>query len=413
MGSLAPPKLLGDLTCLPSDGLLTIMNSQRSRRRICFVITSLIHYSRNMLVLDELKRRKDVELHVAIGGTTLISRYTSKYGAVRHILERERFGNVHEVHFNLEGDVPIVKAKTAGLGIIEFSTLFNNIKPDLVVVRGDRFEVLAAVIAAAFSNIPIAHIEGGDVSGTIDESVRHAITKFSHIHFPTNGESQKRILRMGEHPDYVFNYGSPDVEVVHKITSPSKNFDMKKTGSGADIDLGREYLMVMYHPVVTELDQVLKNITSLLRAIHGLGMQTLWFWPNADLGSEIISRELRAFNDNEKGHAIRFMRDINPQEFIWLLRNSRCLVGNSSAGIKECSYLGIPVVNVGSRQNGRLRAHNVLNVHHDEGAIRRAIDKQLRIKRYPPSNLYLAKNTSKNIAKTLATVGLYVQKNFV
>ena len=146
-------------------------------------------------------------MHIVIGGTALLSKYSSKNAGVKYILEEEGFENMHEIHFNLEGDLPIVKGKTTGLGIIEFSTLFNNIRPDIVVVRGDRFEVLAATIAAAYSNIPLAHIEGGDVSGTIDESVRHAITKFSHIHFPTNEESRARIIRMGENPKYVFNFG--------------------------------------------------------------------------------------------------------------------------------------------------------------------------------------------------------------
>jgi len=383
------------------------------KRKICFVITSFIHYSRNMLILEELQRRKDVELHIAIGSSALIPRYASKYGTVRQILKQDKFKDIHEIHFNLEGDIPIVKAKTAGLGIIEFSTLFNDIKPDLVVIRGDRFEVLAATIASAFSNIPIAHIEGGDVSGTIDESVRHAITKFSHIHFPTNEESKARILRLGEDPRYVFNFGSPDVEVVYKIASMNHKFEIQKTGSGADIDLNKDYLMVMYHPVITELEQVAENTKKLLNVIHGLGIQTLWFWPNADVGSESISHQLRIFNDQVKDHSIRFMRDILPKEFIWLLKNSRCLVGNSSAGIKECSYLGIPVVNMGSRQNGRLRASNVLNVPHKEKLIKKGIEKQLKMKRYPPSHLYQRDNTAKNIAKTLATVPLYVQKVFV
>ncbi len=386
---------------------------KNSKRKICFVITSFIHYSRNLLILEELRKRKDVELHVAIGSTALIPRYASKHGTVRQILEKDKFKNIHEIHFNLEGDIPIVKAKTAGLGIIEFSTLFNEIKPDLVVIRGDRFEVLAATIAAAFSNISIAHIEGGDVSGTLDESVRHAITKFSHIHFPTNEDAKARILRMGENPRYIFNFGSPDVEVVHKMAKSKNKFDIQKTGSGADIDLNKDYIMVMYHPVVTELEQVTENTKKLLKVIQGLDIQTLWFWPNADVGSESISHQLRIFNDKVKDHKIRFMRDILPNEFLWLLKNSLCLVGNSSAGIKECSYLGIPVVNVGSRQNGRLRAQNILDVPHDEDLIKSGIEKQLKVKRYPVSHLYRADNTAKNIAKTLATVPLYVQKAFV
>src|SRR3989344_1222343 len=160
------------------------MNTKK--RKICFIITSFIHYSRNLLILDELKKRSDVDLHIIIGGTALLSKYSSKLAQVKEILIADGFKNLYEVYFNLEGDNTTIKAKTTGLGIVEFSSLFNNIKPDLVMVRGDRFEMLAGATAAAFMNIPIAHIEGGDTSGTIDESVRHAISKLSNLHFVTN-----------------------------------------------------------------------------------------------------------------------------------------------------------------------------------------------------------------------------------
>jgi len=364
-------------------------------------------------VIEELHKRKDVELHIVIGGSALLSRYSSREAGIVRILNQEGYKNLHEIYFNLEGDLRIVKGKTSGLGIIEFSTLFKDEKPDVVVVRGDRFEVIAATIAAAYANIPIAHIEGGDISGTIDESVRHAITKFSHIHFPTNDEAKDRIVRMGEDPKYVFNFGSPDVEVVSRMAKKDYPIDINKTGSGAEISLNKDYIVVMYHPVTTELKDNAENIKKLIRVIHGLNMQALWFWPNADAGSEEISHQLRIFNDQVKKHKIRFLRDIPPKKFMTLLKNSKCLVGNSSAGIKECSYLGIPVVNVGSRQGARLHAENVLDVSCDEKSIKKAIQEQLKKKRYPASYIYDAGGTSKKIAETIATVELYIQKKFV
>lgn len=388
-------------------------SKRTKKRKVCFVITSFIHYSRNMLVLKELAARPDVELHIVIGGTVILSRYALRGAGMRQMLERDGHTNIHEIHFNLEGDLPIVKGKTTGLGIIEFSTLFNNIKPDVVLVRGDRFEVLAATIAAAYSNIPIAHIEGGDVSGTIDESVRHAITKFSHIHFPTNEESKTRITRMGEDPRYIFNFGSPDVEVVRELAKSDYPFDVHSTGSGAVLDLSQGYVIVMYHPVVSEVSEAGKHARELISAIHDLGVQALWFWPNADVGAETISQEMRRFNDQVKGHKIRFMKDIPPHEFVWLLKNSQCLVGNSSAGMKECSYLGIPVVNIGTRQNGRLKATNVVEVPPEAGKIKAAVKKQIGAGRYAPSKLYSSEKTAKKIAKVIATAPLYVQKGFV
>ena len=388
------------------------MTNKNKKRKICFVITSLIHYSRNLLILDELKRRDDVELYIAIGGTALLPKYASRHTNVKEMLISEGFDNIYEVYFNLEGDNNVVKSKTVGLGIIEFSLLFNNINPDLLLVRGDRFEVLAAATAASFMNIPIAHIEGGDVSGTLDESIRHTVTKLSHIHFTTNEPAKKRVLRMGEKKEYVFNFGSPDIEVVHKIVNGGINIDLSKTGSGADIDSGSDFLMIMHNPVTTELKKTSQNTKMLLEAIYELDIPTLWFWPNADSGAEDISRELRIFKDSVRDHKVRFMRYLPPKEFLSLLKNTKCLVGNSSAGIKECSYLGVPVVNIGSRQSNRLHADNVMDTGNDKKEIKEIIMKQINIGRYPTSDLYKIDNTSKKIAEKLATIELYIQKSF-
>ena len=385
---------------------------QKSLRKICFVMTSFIHYSRNMLIIEELKKRKDVELHLAIGGTALLSRYVSKLASLRALLEADGFTNIHDVSFNLEGDSVVTKAKTTGLGTIEFAHLFGDIKPDVVVVRGDRFEVLSAALAATYMNIPVAHIEGGDLSGSLDESTRHAITKLSHIHFATNEDARKRIIRMGEHKKYVFNFGSPDIDVVKMISKKGSHTDLNQTGSGAFFDSKQKYLMVMYHPVNSEVNKISEQTRELLRAIHELNMQTIWFWPNVDAGSEDISHELRVFNNDVKDHKIRFMRYLPPKKFTTILLNAQCLIGNSSAGIKECSYLGIPVVNIGTRQNNRLKGKNVMTVPHKRNAIKKAVTMQVRTGRYESSDLYLGKNTSKNIATTLATIPLYIQKKF-
>jgi UDP-hydrolysing UDP-N-acetyl-D-glucosamine 2-epimerase len=383
------------------------------KRKVCFVITSFIHYSRNLLILDELKKRKDVELHIIVGGTALLSRYTSKSADVKELLKKDGHTNLYDLHFNLEGNDTIVKAKTTGLGIIEFTTLFHNINPDIVVVRGDRFEVLSGTLAAAYLGIPVAHIEGGDLSGSIDESVRHAITKLSNIHFATNESAKNRILRLGEDPKYVFNFGSPDVEVVDVLEKAKVNFDIKETGSGAIFDLKEGYLMVMYHPDLKDIKNIHLNTKIILKAIHELNIPTLWFWPNVDAGAEDISQELRIFKDEVKGHKIRFMRYLGPREFIFLLKNSLCLVGNSSAGIKESSFLGLPVVNVGNRQNKRLHAQNVMDVPHDTEKIKKAILRQIKKGKYTSSNIYYLKGTSKNIARVVATTKLYTQKTFV
>ena len=386
-------------------------------RKICFVITSFIHYARNLLILEELNCRADTELHVVIGGTALLSKYTPRYGQVRGMLEEDGVRNIHELYFALEGDNRVVKAKTAGLGIVEFATVFNDLKPDLVVVRGDRFEVLSAATAAAYMNIPLAHIEGGDVSGTLDESVRHAITKLAHLHIATNEAARGRLLRMGEDPRAVFNFGSPDVEVAETFAKDTETGarDLASTGSGASLDPGEDFMMVMYHPVWSEAlesGKLRRRTEELLAVVHTLGIPALWFWPNADVGSEEISHTLRVFHDQTERHHIRFMRYLPPRSFISLLARSRLLIGNSSAGIKECSYLGVPVVNIGSRQRGRQRAENVLDVEHESAAIRSAIEQQLAVGRFAPSALYQRDGTARSIATTLASAPLYIEKQF-
>ena len=180
------------------------------KRKICFVITSEIHYARNRLILEELKNNNNVELQIIVAAGALLD----SYGDVIPLLKKDGFSYNAKIVMTIQGGGCISMAKTTGLGVIELSSAFDNLKPDIVVIRGDRYEMLSAAIAASYLNICIAHIEGGDVSGNIDESVRHAITKLSHIHFTTNELSQKRVLRMGENPNYVFNVGSPEVELI-------------------------------------------------------------------------------------------------------------------------------------------------------------------------------------------------------
>ena len=392
-------------------------NTGIKKRKVCFIITSFIHYSRNFLVLEELNKRKDVDLHVVVGGTALLTKYSAKVGHIIDLLSKTGFKNIHEVYFNLEGDTPTTKAKTTGLGIIEFANIFNEIKPDLVVVRGDRFEVLSATTAASLMNIAIAHIEGGDVTGSIDESVRHAITKMSHIHFPTNKKSKERIISMGEDSKSVFDFGSPDIEIIKKLLSDKEiNVDPMVTGSGAEVDIDKDFLMVMYHSVWSESmkdGSVSANTRNLLTAIKDIGMQTIWFWPNFDVGSEEISQAMRNFNDTELDHTIRFMRYLPPKEFLTMLSKTKCLIGNSSAGIKESSYLGTPVVNIGLRQNGRTRAGNVVDAKDTTASIKNAINSQLKHGGYKKADLYSKPDTAKNIAKVVAKHPLYIQKSFI
>ena len=380
----------------------------KKKRKICFVITSGIHYSRGKLVLEELRKRKDIELQIVVGASALLA----NYGAVEPLIERDGFRVDARITMVLEGGNSVAMAKTTGVGIMEFTTIFDNLRPDVVVVRGDRYEILAPAIAAAYLNIPLAHIEGGDRSGTIDESVRHAVTKLAHLHFTSSEEARKRVIRMGENPRYVFALGAPEIEFAAKNGFNATSALVNRLGVGDVIDIEKPFLMVMQHPVTSETGKNKANIEATLHAVNELGIPTIWFWPNVDAGTDEVSKGIRSFRETEDPRHMRFLKYLPPEEFLGLLKKASVLVGNSSAGIKEASYFGTPVVNIGTRQKGRMRGQNVLDVSNDAKAISRAISAQLEHGQYPSSKLYYKKDSSKKIARLLATLPLYTQKVF-
>ncbi|MEK7659988.1 MAG: UDP-N-acetylglucosamine 2-epimerase [Patescibacteria group bacterium] len=378
------------------------------KRKICYIITSPIHFSRGILLLSELSRREDVELQIVVGASAMLD----KYGDVIKLMQEHQLVPAAQITMTIEGGNPVAMAKTAGLGIIEFSTAFQNLKPDIVLLRADRFEVLAAAIAAAYMNITVAHIEGGDVTGSIDESVRHAITKLSHIHFPTNSKAHERILQMGERPDTVYNFGSLDVEFVEKSTFDLTNTYVNSIGVGDVVDIQKPFLLVMQHPVTSEVGKNRAHIDATLHAVQRTGLPTVWFWPNVDAGTDEVSRGIRSFREHHHSTHMRFIKYLPPNEFMGLMKAAACLVGNSSAGIKEASFLGTPVVNIGSRQNGRPRGPHIRDVVHDADAIYCAINVQVQHGKYEQNSFYYQPDTSSRMAEALVSTPLYVQKQF-
>ena len=380
------------------------------KRKICFPVMNRIHYARQKYLLNRLNKHPQVELQLVVGGSLLLEKYGQQF---LPSIQREGFP-IKEMLFNVvEGGNHITMAKTAALTGLEFANSIYKLNPDIVLIRGDRFEQLAIAMVAAYMNKTVAHIEGGDLSGTIDESVRHAITKLAHIHFATNDDSRKRVIRMGENPQLVFNVGSPDVEFAARIRKQLNPRVVNAIGTGHLIDFKRPFIVVMHHPVTTE-SKNREHSEILLKTVDGLNIQAIWFWPNSDAGTSEIAKAIRVYRESGKikNNKIHFMTDVLPDDFIALLKASKLLVGNSSAGIKECSYLGLPVVNIGSRQNQRLRAANVLDVDFKAGALSQAVRKQLRHGPYPRSNIYFKPDTSKKIVELLVKIPLYSQKKF-
>lgn len=380
------------------------------KRRICFPITNRAYYGRSQLLIRKLHAHPDIELELMLGGSILLDKYS------RHIADDIEAGGftISGSFLNvIEGGNHVAMAKTACLTALEFTNGLHTIDPDVVIICGDRFEQLAIAMAAAYLNITLAHIEGGDVTGSIDESVRHAITKLAHLHFVTNDDAHRRVVAMGEDPRYVFNTGSLDVELASRVERVVTSDQVNANGVGHLVDISQPFLIVIQHPVTTERDNQ-GHIQTTLAAVAAMDMPTIWFWPNPDAGTDEMAGSLRHVREahGELTDKMRFITNVPADEFVSLLRQASCLVGNSSAGIKECSYLGTPVVNIGARQQGRLAAEHVISVPYDRDQIQDAITRQVNHGRYAPSTIYHRPETSDQILKVLAEAELYTQKRF-
>jgi UDP-hydrolysing UDP-N-acetyl-D-glucosamine 2-epimerase len=364
-------------------------------------------------IVQALLSDPDFKTIVVVGGAAV----SDTYGNILPDLERDGIPVQYTLPIIVEGGSPSAMAKTTALGLLEFSTVFSSCKPDIVLLRGDRFEMMAPVIAAAYMNITVAHIEGGDVSGTIDNSVRHAITKLSHLHLTTNEESYSRVIQMGEPAQTVYNVGSPDIEFIERnrahidvLPTHITRDDYLVGGIGAPLDLTKSYLVALQHPVTTEYGQGKEHMRAFLDGLVAVGMPVMFFWPNMDAGTDEMSKTVRQFINNEKPKNFYFLKNIPPEDFLALVNHASCLVGNSSTGIKECSYLGTPVVNVGTRQSGRLRGNNVLDAPYDAEQIAQAIRAQLKAGKYAPQAVYGLGETSAQVLAVLKTAPLEAQK---
>ncbi|MCA1602913.1 MAG: UDP-N-acetylglucosamine 2-epimerase [Acidobacteria bacterium] len=379
------------------------------RRKVCVVVTARPSYSRIKTALKAIEAHPDLELQLVVAASALLDRYGT---AVRY-MEEDGFEIAARVYMVLEGENLAAMAKTTGLGLLELATVFDNLQPDVVVTVADRYETLSTAVAASYMNIPVAHVQGGEVTGSIDEKVRHAITKLSDLHFPSTEQAARRVIRMGENPAAVFMTGCPSIDLAAEILlDPKLNFDPFKEygGVGPLVDISDGYLVVMQHPVTTEYEMARKHIHETLLAVRDVGLPALWFWPNVDAGSDGTSNGIRAFREAEGPQNIHFFKNMSPTDFLRLIYNSRCLVGNSSAGIRESSFLGVPVVNIGSRQSGRDRGRNVMDVGYDGHAISMAIQNQVSNGRYSSDVLYGNGQAGQRIAQLLSEVPLLIEK---
>ena len=379
-------------------------------RKVCVVITARPSYARIRSLLHAIQDHEKLELQLVVAASALLDRY----GSADKIIENEGFKIDRRVFMIVEGENRVTSAKSTGLGVTELATVFHDLQPDFVVTIADRFETMATAIAASYMHIPLVHVQGGEVTGSIDEKVRHAITKLSDIHCVSSEQAAQRVIKMGELPEQVFITGCPSIDLAMEACendNQSNHQLVKKLGGvGANVKLDEPFIIVMQHPVTTEYTQARCHVEQTLQAIHECAIPTLWFWPNVDAGSDGTSKGIRAFRERNPINNIHFIKNLPPEIFIQLLNRSQCIVGNSSVGIRESSFLGAPSVNIGIRQNGRDRGQNVIDVDYNINAIKEALKTQIKHGKYESDPLYGNGEAGNRIADVISKANSETEK---
>lgn len=370
------------------------------------VLADRANYGRLKPVMHAISTHAELELQVVAAGTMMLERF----GLPVQVVRADGFRVDGEIYNELEGSVPATMARSVGLGVMDFANEFGRLTPDVVLLIGDRYETLAAAIAAAYMNICVAHIQGGEVSGSIDESARHAITKFAHFHFPSTRRAARYLTEMGEHPDTILAVGCPGSDTALQLDRTLSPKLINGAGSGIPIDTSQPFLLVIYHPTTTEYGREDHQLDNLLATLYQLRIQSVLLWPNIDAGSDRISKAIRRFRDFEKPDWLRVLINLSPEDYLKVLANTACAIGNSSSFVREAGIFGTPVVLVGNRQDGRETDVHVTRVGFGTAEMVAAIRRQLQHGPFPPSTLYGKGQVSQRIADGLACLTPYVQK---
>ena len=389
-----------------------------NKRKVLVFLGSRANYSSLKSVMKYINDSEKIELFLVVGASAILD----KYGEVINLVEKDGFQVNEKLYMIIEGETPETMAKSTGLGLIELSGILMKYRPDFTLLVGDRFEMLSAAIASAYNNIPIVHTMGGEVSGSIDESIRHAITKLAHVHFPANELARERILQMGENEDFVFNFGCPRIDTVKEIlNNPFQIEEMNKfiklVGVGDVFNIDNKFLLLSQHPVTTEYGEGKNQISETLKAVREISIErdvpVLVLWPNSDAGSDDVASGIRMFREKYNDRNFHFFKNIPLESYVWLMEKTLCLVGNSSSGIREGAFIGTPVVNIGTRQNDRARGKNVIDTDYKYKEIKDAIETQIKHGKYASEHIYGNGNAGKQIVEILEDIDVKIQKKFV
>lgn len=370
-------------------------------KKILFITGTRADYGKLKSIINKLSKSKKFEILVYVTGMHLLKKYGNTY------LELEKDGIK-----NYYLSKPIKNSNTMdevlAYNILQMSKYIKNKNPDMIFVHGDRVEALAGAIVGSMNNIYVSHIEGGEVTGTIDNSIRHAISKLAHFHFVSNDQAKQRLLQMGEEEKNIFVVGSPDIDIMIK-----NNFDINEIKRIYEIPF-ENYGILIYHPVTTELEDIQNYIKTLVDVVIESNKQYVVICPNNDPGSELIFKEYKRLQNNEN---FKIFPSIRFEYFLTILKNADFVIGNSSLGIRESGVYGIPTINIGSRQNGRFNLEiqkNLCNVEHDHDKILEKIN-NINLYKYKVS-LFGDGNSDDLIFKILKDDKLWktkIQKKFV
>jgi UDP-N-acetylglucosamine 2-epimerase (hydrolysing) len=330
-----------------------------NKKKIIFLTATRADFGKLKPLIGKIENLKFFKCYIfATGMHTL-----SKYGNTIEEIKKERYKNIYSyINQNDTDKMDIILSNT----ILGFSHYISELCPDMIVVHGDRIEALAGAIVGSLNNILVSHIEGGELSGTIDETMRHAITKLSHIHFVANSIAKKRLVQLGENKNHIFVIGSPDIDIMLSNKLPTLDFAKKRY----DINFN-SYASFIYHPVTTELNKIENNITNTVNALIKSNKKYIVLFPNNDMGSNTILKEYKRFEDNPNFKMFPSMRF---EYFLTLLKNSSFIIGNSSAGIREAPIYGVPTINLGTRQQGRTTNKQIININEKEDLIIKTIE---------------------------------------
>ena len=380
-------------------------------KKILISITARPSYSRIKSAIIALRNNPEVEVSVLASGSALLERY----GRVVDLIREDGIHIEDELYTFVEGNEPVNMALTTASTIDAVARVISRLSPDMVVTIADRYETLGVAIAASYCGIPLVHVQGGEVTGNIDERVRHAVTKLSDLHLVANVNAADRVRRMGESESTIHVTGCPSLDIVDaakKLSVEEIQRAIEERGVGVALDVSCPFVILMQHPETESFEKSYERMLMTLEAVDKINIPVLIFWPNVDAGSDATSKAIRHMRERSSLRKFRLIKNLEGSVFLKLLTLSKCLIGNSSAGIRECSILGVPVVNIGSRQCDRERGDNVVDVDWSSDLIFKALDRQTNASHFTPNFIYGDGLAGQRIADLLAKPLNFPAKRF-